>query len=117
MAVFPGPRPENFLRATSAQPGADAPCPVHPRGPKAEALKSFRQYVAKRVNMTDYPSYRPAGYDCGSGPTESLCGTLTARLKGRSMHWDNENAEAIMALGTLYYYDLWQNYRTNQRAA
>jgi len=36
---------------------------IPPHGLKAEALKSLRQYVAKRVNMTDYPSYRQAGYD------------------------------------------------------
>jgi hypothetical protein len=68
----------------------------HRRGPKREALESLRAYVGKRVNMTDYPSFRQAGYDCGSGPN---------------------NAEAIMALGSLYYSDLWANYWTQQRAA
>jgi len=76
----------------------------------------LREYVGKRVNMTDYPSYRQAGYDCGSGPTESFCGTLTARLKGRGMRWDKDNAEAVLALGSLYYSDLWKNYWTQQRA-
>ena len=50
----------------------------HRGGPKAKALKSLRDYLAKRVNMTDYPSYRHLGYDCGSGPTESFCGICTA---------------------------------------
>jgi hypothetical protein len=86
-------------------------------GPKAEALRALRQYVAKRVNMTDYPSYRQIGYDCGSGPTESFCGTLTRRLKGRGMHWDKDNAQSIMALGSLYYSRLWKNYWQTQRAA
>ena len=89
----------------------------HRSGPKAEALKSLRDYVAKRVNMTDYPSYRQLGYDCGSGPTESFCGTLTRRLKGRGMRWDDDNAEAIMALGSLYYSNLWANFWAKQRAA
>ena len=89
----------------------------HGSGPKAEALRSLREYVAKRVNMTDYPSYRKAGYDCGSGPTESFCGTLTSRLKGRGMRWDKDNAEAIMALGSLYYSNLWTVYWEQQRAA
>jgi len=89
----------------------------HRSGPKAQALKSLREYVAKRVNMTDYPSYRQIGYDCGSGPTESFCGTLTKRLKGRGMHWGKDNAEAMMTLGSLYYSNLWQNYWTAQRAA
>jgi hypothetical protein len=89
----------------------------HPDGPQGQALRQLREYVGKRVTMTDYPSYRQAGYDCGSGPTESFCGTLTARLKGRGMHWDKGNAEAIMALGSLYYSNLWENYWAKQRAA
>jgi hypothetical protein len=89
----------------------------YPAGTKREALESLRQYVAKRVNMTDYPSFRQIGYDCGSGPTESFCGTLTVRLKGRGMRWDKDNAEAIMALGSLYYSKLWDDYWSRQRAA
>jgi len=89
----------------------------HRVGPKAEVLRSLRQYVAKRVNMTDYPSYRRLGYDVGSGPTESFCGTLTKRLKGRGMRWDKDNAESMMALASLYYSNLWQNYWQARRAA
>lgn len=89
----------------------------HPDGSKHEALRSLRDYLAKRVNMTDYPNYRQAGYDCGSGPTESFCGTLTVRLKGRGMHWDKDNAQAMMALASLYYSNLWNNYWAKQRAA
>ncbi len=89
----------------------------HRNGPKCEELESLYQYVAKRVDMTDYPTFRARGYDCGSGPTESFCGCLTARLKGRGMHWDKDNAEAIMALGSLYYSNLWDNYWAQQRAA
>ena len=89
----------------------------HRAGAKAAALKSLREYVAKRVNMTDYPSYRQLGYDCGSGPTESCCGTLTQRLKGRGMHWDQDNAESMMALASLHYSNLWPDYGIRQRAA
>jgi len=89
----------------------------HGGGPKREALDSLRDYIGKRVAMTDYPSYREVGYDCGSGPTESFCGTLTVRLKGRGMYWDKDNAEAIMALGSLYYSNLWADYWDQQRAA
>jgi len=85
----------------------------HGRGPKHQALASLREYVAKRVDMTDYPSFRQAGYDCGSGPTESFCGTLTARLKGRGMRWDKDNAEAVMALACLEDSHLWDTYWKN----
>lgn len=89
----------------------------HRSGPKREALDSLYQYVAKRVDMTDYPTFRERGYDCGSGPTESFCGCLTSRLKGRGMRWDKDNAESIMALSGLYHSNLWANYWEKQRAA
>ena len=87
------------------------------RGEKREALESLRDYVGKRIAMTDYPAFRELGYDCGSGPTESLCGTLTDRLKGSGMRWDKDNAESMMALASLYRSNLWQTYWKSQRAA
>jgi len=89
----------------------------HRTGPKHEALKSLRDYVGKRVAMTDYPTFRQLGYDCGSGPTESLCGRLTDRLKGPGMRWDESNAEAMMALASLYHSGLWGTYWKSERTA
>ena len=90
----------------------------HPRtGVKQEALESLRDFIAKRVAMTDYPTFRQRGYDCGSGPTESQCGTLTARLKGPGMRWDTSNAEAMMALACVYHSGLWDTYWNAERAA
>ena len=78
--------------------------------PKRQAVKSLQKYVASRVDMTDYPVFRARGYDCGSGPTESFCGCLTRRLKGRGMRWDGDNAEAIMAIASIYYTSQWKRY-------
>ena len=89
----------------------------HRSGPRHEALKSLRQYVGKRVSMTDYPTFRAKGYDCGSGPTESCCGTLTRRLKGPGMRWDKDNAEAMMALAALRHSNLWNTHWNSRRAA
>jgi len=89
----------------------------HRRGPKHKALASLRDYVGKRVAMTDYPKFRQRGYDCGSGPTESLCGTLTNRLKGAGMRWGKSNAEAMMALACIYRSGLWTTYWKAQREA
>jgi hypothetical protein len=89
----------------------------HRSGPKHEALAKLRQYVGKRVNMTDYPTFRQMGYDCGSGPTESQCGTLTKRLKGSGMRWDKDNAENLMALASLYNSGQWRTYWKAQRTA
>jgi len=89
----------------------------HRTGVKHEALESLREFVAKRVAMTDYPRFRQLGYDCGSGPTESQCGTLTARLKGPGMRWDKSNAEAMMALACIYHSGLWETYWKSERQA
>ena len=84
---------------------------------KHEALKSLRDFLAKRVAMTDYPKFRQRGYDCGSGPTESQCGTLTDRLKGPGMRWEDSNAEAMMALACLSHSGLWSLYWNAERQA
>jgi hypothetical protein len=85
--------------------------------PKRQAIKSLQKYVAARVEMTDYPAFRAKGYDCGSGPTESFCGCLTRRLKGRGMRWDGDNAEAVMAIACVYYTGQWAKYWKIQREA
>jgi hypothetical protein len=89
----------------------------HRTGAKHKALESLRDFVAKRVAMTDYPRFRQLGYDCGSGPTESQCGTLTDRLKGPGMRWDKSNAEAMMALACLSHSGLWSTYWKSEREA
>jgi hypothetical protein len=89
----------------------------HRTGVKHEALESLRDFVAKRVAMTDYPRFRQRGYDCGSGPTESQRGKLTARLKGPGMRWDKSNAEAMMALACVYQSGQWSTYWQSERQA
>ena len=75
-----------------------------------EALHALREYISKRISMTDYPAFLEKGYDIGSGPTESFCKCLTKRLKGAGMRWDKDNAEAVMALAGLYSSHLWETY-------
>ena len=64
-----------------------------------------------------YPHFREQGYDCGSGPTESQCGTLTHRVKGAGMRWDADNVESMMVLAALDHSQQWQAYWKLQRAA
>ena len=82
---------------------------------KREALRRLEQYVAKRAEMLDYPTFLKEGFDIGSGPTEAFCKTLTSRLKGSGMRWDKPNAEAMMALAALEHSHLWDAYWTRQR--
>jgi len=84
---------------------------------RRKALRGLEQYVAKRADMLDYPTYRRRGFDIGSGPTEAFCKTLTHRLKGSGMRWDRPNAEAMMALAALDHSRLWNGYWTLQRKA
>jgi hypothetical protein len=84
---------------------------------KKKALKSLEQYVVKRAEMVDYPTFRAKGFDIGSGPTEAFCKTLTARLKGSGMRWDRYNAEAMMALAAIDHSNLWNSYWKKQRLA
>ena len=85
---------------------------------KRQELKNLREYVGKRIAMTDYPAFLDLGYDIGSGPTESFCGCLTKRLKGSGMRWDTDNAEAVMAVTSIYYSNQWGTYwKSKQKAA
>ena len=85
---------------------------------KRKELEELREYVGKRIAMTDYPYFLNLGYDIGSGPTESFCGCLTKRLKGSPMRWDKDNAEAVMALAGVYYSDQWdKHWKSKHKAA
>ncbi len=81
---------------------------------KREALRQLSGYVGKRLGQLDYPAFRAAGYDLGSGPTESYCKVLTARLKGRGRRWDRPQAEAMMALAAIEQSNLWTPYWQRQ---
>jgi hypothetical protein len=82
---------------------------------KRKALSSLEQYIAKRMEMVDYPRFAAAGFDIGSGPTEAKCKTLPSRLKGSGMRWDLPNAEAMMALAAADASDLLETYWEQER--
>ena len=82
---------------------------------KRKALNDLIGYIARRLDMLDYPRFRASGYDIGSGPTEAFCKTLTSRLKGPGMRWDKPHAEAMMALASIRSSRLWSVYWQKQR--
>jgi hypothetical protein len=84
---------------------------------KRQELDNLREYIGKRIAMTDYPCFLALGYDIGSGPTESFCGCLTKRLKGSGMRWDKDNAESVMALASIYYSNQWDKYWKSRHKA
>jgi hypothetical protein len=77
---------------------------------KREAADGLLQYVSRREAMIRYPEFQARGWQIGSGPTEAMCKTTTARLKGSGMRWDADNAEAVMALDALDQSGEWKLY-------
>lgn len=72
------------------------------RGGKRRAIQSLQGYMACRTEMLEYPRYIAEGFAIGSGPTESQCKGLTARLKGRGRRWHAGGIDAHLAIRCLY---------------
>ncbi|OHB61717.1 MAG: hypothetical protein A2Y76_00030 [Planctomycetes bacterium RBG_13_60_9] len=72
------------------------------RGRKRQAIQGLQNYIACRTEMLEYPRYIAEDYAIGSGPTESQCKGLTARLKGRGRRWHNHAIDAHLAISCLY---------------
>lgn len=87
-------------------------CLTDPAGlPGAQAaLNNLRQYVSQRQGMVNYPYFEAQGWPIGSGPTESMAGILTDRVKGRGRRWDADNIDRIMALRALQVGQEWDAY-------
>ena len=84
---------------------------------KRKSLDDLMRYLIERREKVDYASFRAAGYDVGSGPTESMCKSLSRRMKGIGMRWTGKNAESMVALETLHQSNLWPNYWSTRLAA
>lgn len=84
---------------------------------KRKAMDQLMQYLGSRRETVNYPAFRAAGLDIGSGPTESMCKSLSRRMKGIGMRWTARNAEAMTALEALHQSDLWSAYWSTRLAA
>lgn len=84
---------------------------------KRRALDDLMRYLIQRREKVDYARFRAAGLDIGSGPTESMCKSLSRRMKGVGMRWTAKNAEAMTALEALHQSDLWKTYWSTRLAA
>lgn len=89
---------------------------VRARG-KRRALDDLMRYLGERRAKVDYARFRAAGLDIGSGPTESMCKSLSRRMKGVGMRWTAANAESMVALEALHQSDLWSTYWSTRLAA
>jgi hypothetical protein len=77
---------------------------------KRQALDRFMHYAADRRDMIQYPQFLARGWQIGSGPMESQCRVVPARVKGPGKRWDADHAEAVMALEALDQSNLWPAY-------
>jgi hypothetical protein len=84
---------------------------------KRKAADDLMSYLLQRRGKVDYASFRSAGFDIGSGPTESMCKSLSRRMKGIGMRWTGRNAEAMIALESLHQSALWPNYWSTRLTA
>ncbi len=66
---------------------------------KRQAVEALINYIEPRIWQTDYPRYRAADWQIGTGMIESTAKQLVGvRLKGPGMHWSERGALAITAL-------------------
>jgi hypothetical protein len=84
---------------------------------KRKSLDDLMRYLIERREKVDYAKFKAAGYDVGSGPTESMCKSLSRRMKGIGMRWTGRNAESMVALESLHQSNLWPNYWSTRLAA
>lgn len=71
----------------------------HYRRRKRQAIEDLCNYIEPRIWQTDYPRYRAADWQIGTGMIESTAKQLVGvRLKGPGMHWTERGALAITAL-------------------
>lgn len=82
-----------------------------------EAHRVHTQYYRNHVARMDYPRYVANGWQIGSGPVESACGTVVGdRLKGSGMRWGSDGSDAVCHLRALYLSEpgqwdaFWQNH-------
>lgn len=68
-----------------------------------ESHRVTTQYFRNHVHRMDYPTYRKAGWQIGSGPVEAACKTVVAeRLKCSGMRWGEDGANSVCHLRALW---------------
>jgi hypothetical protein len=80
-------------------------------------------YLSKRIDMIDYPSFLAAGYPIGSGSVESGHKVvMQSRMKQAGMSWQFDHIDPMLALRCLICNDRWDagwtatvQYRQKQR--
>ena len=78
---------------------------------KRRSLEGLLRYVEPRAWQMDYPRYRAAAWQIGTGMIESTAKQLVGlRLKGPGMHWTEAGAIAITALRAQNLNEQWHSF-------
>ncbi len=73
-------------------------------------------YLQKRRELMDYPTYQKQGWPIGSGSVESSHKLVVqARLKGPGMHWKPEHINPMLALCLALLNDRWSEFWQEQQ--
>jgi hypothetical protein len=73
------------------------------RGSRSVRFTGRTQYVRNHQDRMDYPSYRAAGWQIGSGHIEAACkSVVNERLKRSGMRWGEDGADAVCHLRALF---------------
>jgi hypothetical protein len=84
------------------------------RRAKRQSLIKLQGYLQPRIWQMDYPRYRAANWQIGTGMIESTAKQLVAlRLKGPGMHWTEAGAVAVTALRAHNLNDHWHSFWKN----
>jgi hypothetical protein len=75
---------------------------VDPEGHPRRVLWENLAYVQRHRGQMDYPRYRARGWPIGSGVVESGVKLFNKRVKGTEQFWNEDGAESILALRSLY---------------
>lgn len=68
-----------------------------------DAHRRHTGYFRHNVHRMDYPTYVANGWQIGSGPVESACGTVIGdRLKGSGMRWGEPGSNTTSHLRALF---------------
>jgi len=83
------------------------------RGRKKKDFDRAYQFLRSRSRYMNYAECRRYRLPIGSGVTESACKTLFAqRLKLSGMHWENEGAQWVLDLRSVYLSGIWNEVRS-----
>lgn len=74
------------------------------------AVDKLVGYLQRNWHRMRYDDYVADDYPISSGPMESFCKQLGARLKGPGMRWSTSNVDAMAALTSLWNNDVWEKY-------